>query len=109
MNASVNLANLHEMTDGDTQMEHELFQVFLESSEECLAHLRTSCNQGAEQEWRHHVHAWKGISFNLGAEHLGQLCKQAQDNCVAPIEEKLRMLADLQKEYEQVRLFLQNQ
>jgi HPt (histidine-containing phosphotransfer) domain-containing protein len=107
VSAAVNLDNLRNMTGGDIEMERELFNAFLDSSDECLEFLRVNCGNGAEEAWRRRAHAWKGISLNLGAEQLGNLCKNAQEHSTASVEEKLQMLVELQKEYDKVRLHLQ--
>src|SRR5437870_1695181 len=109
MSAAVNLDNLRDMTGGDAEIERELFEVFFDSSEECLAALQSNCEDAGQDSWRKQAHAWKGISLNLGAEQLSKLCKIAQENFTAPAEEKLRMIAELQKEYEQVKEFLHSQ
>lgn len=106
MTEPVNLENLREMTGGDTELEKELFEVYLNSSEDCLKNLRISQSAGHEETWRTQAHAWKGMSLNLGAEALGKLCAEAQMNHVASEEEKAKMLAAIEAEYEAVKAFL---
>ncbi len=106
MTDSVNLENLHDMTGGDKELEKELFEVFFTSSEDCLNALKANQSAGQEETWRTQAHAWKGMSLNLGAEPLGQLCAQAQMNHLAPPEEKARMLAGIEEEYQKVKTFL---
>jgi HPt (histidine-containing phosphotransfer) domain-containing protein len=107
MNASVNLNNLRDMTGNDAALEHELFEAFLDSSDECLEFLSGHCSAAAADDWRKRAHAWKGISLNLGAERLGQLCKNAQDNYRATAAEKLLLLADIREEYKKVKAYLE--
>jgi HPt (histidine-containing phosphotransfer) domain-containing protein len=106
MTMPVNLSNLRDMTGGDSELEKELFQVFIESSEECLKHLQACCKAEAEEEWRKQAHAWKGMSFNLGADQLGDLCKDAQERHTAAVSEKMQMLSELQEQYKQVKQYL---
>ncbi|NTU76908.1 MAG: hypothetical protein HGA90_03725 [Alphaproteobacteria bacterium] len=106
MTSPVNLDNLREMTSGDAALEHELFEVFVSSSEECLAGLTASCGLGAEKVWYTQSHAWKGMSLNLGAEKLGTLCAEAQMNASAGAAEKEKMLAEIKEEYGKVKSFL---
>ena len=108
MTHPVNLENLHEMTGGDRDLEKELFDVYLGSSEECLRALRTNQIQGQEEAWRTQAHAWKGMSLNLGAEKLGSLCAAAQMNHLSSPEDKAKMLADIEAEYANVKEFLKN-
>lgn len=106
MNTSVNLDNLHKMTGGDKALERELFDVYLGSSDECLNMMRLNQYAGQEEVWRTQAHAWKGMSLNLGADVLGKLCAEAQMNHLAPPEEKAKMLAAIEAEYENVKAFL---
>lgn len=106
MTDPVNLDNLREMTGGDKDLEKELFEVYVASSEDCLKALETSQGAGQEETWRTQAHAWKGMSLNLGAEPLGKLCAEAQIHHLAPPEEKAKMLAAIQAEYESVKAYL---
>jgi histidine phosphotransfer protein HptB len=106
MSAPVDLSSLHEITGGDTAIEKELFASFLESSDACLAGLRAAGEPAQETEWRKHAHAFKGISLNLGAAELGHLCKEAQDKCQAPPEQRKHMLAAIEAEFARVRAYL---
>jgi len=107
MTDPVSLENLHEMTGGDDALERELFQVFLSTSEDCLAALKASCTQGAEETWRTQAHAWKGMCLNLGAEKLGQLCATAQTSHTAPPEQRTQMLLEIAQEYALVKTYLE--
>lgn len=106
MSSPVDLTNLREITDGDTQMENELFREFLSASDSYVVGLASLTSANQNEEWRKTAHAFKGISFNLGANHLGELCKKAQENNTASEQEKLAMLDDIRKEYNEVRDFL---
>lgn len=103
MEPPVNFDNLREITGADAEIEGELFRVFLDSSTECLEGLRTACGSGDETSWRKVAHAFKGICFNLGAAPLGELCKHAQDDCRATLEEKMEMISAMEKEFARVR------
>jgi len=106
MNDSVNLANLREMTGGDVEMEKELFEVFISSSEEAIASLSANILPETSETWRKQAHALKGISLSLGAEKLGDLCKKAQECFQNTAETKAKMVADIKKEYERVKSYL---
>lgn len=103
MGEVLNLSNLREMTGGDPFLEKELFTVFISSSEECLQSLQQHTGPNDIEHWKRHAHAWKGISLNLGAENLAQLCKSAQDNYMAEQEIKQRITETLQQEYSKVK------
>ena len=87
-------------------MEKELFAVFLESAQDCLAALKANTSDAAREAWRSQAHAFKGISYNLGAEPLGDLCREAQDNPAMTVEEKTALLAKIEAEYKSVQEFL---
>ncbi len=105
---AIDLTNLHEMTGNDAVLEKELFDIFLASGAECIAALRDSFAPAAAEQWRKSAHALKGTSLNLGAEKLGKLCRQAQDNPAAAPEEKQQILTAIETEYAKVENFLQN-
>jgi histidine phosphotransfer protein HptB len=106
MSDPVDLANLRDMTGGDKDIERELFEVFITSSEECLAGLKASLFSKDDETWRGRAHAWKGISYSLGAEKLGALCKEAQEGYSVSYMEKQRMLEEMENEYQEVKHYL---
>lgn len=102
----VNLTNLREMTEGDVEMENALFDEFYSSTEACIKSLENHCADGADEMWRSSAHALKGTCLNLGAEHLSQLCRKAQESHAASQAEKQSILAAIREEYQKVRIFL---
>jgi len=106
MTPAVDLTNVHEITGGDIAVERELFDAFLQSSDECIAALKSSLEAPKHEEWRKQAHAFKGTSANLGAFELGRLCKEAQDNSQASSERKHTILAAIETEYGRVKDFL---
>jgi HPt (histidine-containing phosphotransfer) domain-containing protein len=99
----INFDNLREMTDGDAQVEQELFQVFIDTAEECLDLMRSSCESDDREIWRTQAHALKGISLNLGAEPLGILCHHAQLSFNSPPSDKVELLKVIVAEYNNVK------
>jgi len=108
MTRSVNLAVLHEMTDGDLSFDRRMFKAFLKSAYECLATLDKSWAKGMDMAWYQAAHAFKGICLNLGAERLGQLCKEAQEQCTAKAQKKKELLKAIRSELESVRQYLES-
>lgn len=108
MSDIVNLDNLRALTDGDVDTELELFDLFYESSAECLAALKACLETGEGEIWRKQAHALKGIALGLGAQELGDLCKQAQDQWEASLDTKQKMLAEIRDCQENVETFLRN-
>jgi len=105
MTNPVTLDNLREMTGGDKALEKELFDVYITSCETCLSALKAATESGKEEEWRTQAHAWKGMSLNLGAETLGNLCAQAQIDNLAPTEKKMKCLPDWKKNLRESKIF----
>lgn len=105
---AVDLTNLIEMIGDDIDMQRELFSEFISSFENGLKMLEANSSQDNKEIWRTQAHAMKGISFNLGAEKLGELCKQAQESKEALAEEKAEMLNAIDHEYQAVKIFLKN-
>ena len=104
--AAVDLKNLREMTEGDPEMERELFAEFISSFESELAQLRASQSDSASETWRRRAHALKGVAFNLGAMRLGELCKQAQDAPQSNAGAKAELLGKIDAEFADVRSYL---
>ncbi|MCG8492345.1 MAG: Hpt domain-containing protein [Sneathiellales bacterium] len=102
----VDLTNFRELTDGDEEMERELFQEFISSAREAIGTLEQNCQDGENDMWRGAAHALKGTSLSLGAESLSQICKEGQDGHAAKAGEKSRILAEIKSEYERVETFL---
>ena len=102
----VDLTNLREMTDGDTELEKELFAEFFKSSADALETLARHCTDGESKPWYAAAHALKGSAYNLGAMPLGDLCKKAQEGDAANKAEKQQILESIKQEYEKVRQYL---
>ncbi|HVY11979.1 MAG TPA: Hpt domain-containing protein [Alphaproteobacteria bacterium] len=103
---NLDFTNLRKITGGDAVMESELFQIFLDSAQECLSLLRQSCGPEGESVWRGQAHAFKGLSFAIGADELGALCREAQERANAPLAEKRKMLVGIEQAYADVALAL---
>lgn len=106
MTQAVDLTNLRDMTEGDTEMERELFAEFISSFEKELDELRASLGDDAGETWRRRAHALKGVAFNLGAMRLGELCKKAQETPQSDAEAKSVLLEEIDAEFDEVQRFL---
>lgn len=106
MTNPVDLTNLREMTGGDTEIEKQLFEVFISSSIECIENMKKSVVENNEL-WRKNAHALKGTAFNLGANPLGELCKTAQEKFASGQSEKQLMLNQIEEEFGKVKSFIE--
>jgi HPt (histidine-containing phosphotransfer) domain-containing protein len=108
----VDLSNLREAIDNDKDLEKELFEEFISSSTALIAELKNylADTEDARENWRTTAHSIKGISLNLGAEQLGKLCADAQENAGTTTEnEKDKIFHDIVAEHKRVISFLENQ
>lgn len=106
-NPCVDLSNLREMTDGDTELEAELFQEFITSSQELLEELKSQyTTHGDNETWQKTAHALKGISINLGAMPLGDLAKDAQENYDHSYDYKHSLFQKIEAAHKDVLNFL---
>ena len=106
----VDLANLRDMIGNDKELESELFEEYRSSSESILDELDNYCQQESDNEsWKKAAHALKGIAYNLGANKLGELCKEAQDAYTLPANEKKMLLEKIQSENKSVLDYLETQ
>jgi len=102
MTQPVHLETLREITNGDPELERELFALFFQTIEACLA--RMAAAAGA-MEWSESAHEMKGAAANIGAPALVELCLLAEKAG----EERQRLLAQLAEEYARVKAFLQTE
>lgn len=106
MTQPVDLTNLREITDGDTEMEKALFEEFIKTSDSYVVSLGEMLNEDKNEIWRTTAHAFKGLALNLGAANLGALCKNAQENNNASPQDKASMLESIRQEYSAVKNYL---
>jgi HPt (histidine-containing phosphotransfer) domain-containing protein len=104
---TVDLSNLRSVTDGDKELERELFEQFIMESGKLVTNLKSLCNSDADNEsWRRTAHALQGISLNLGAETLGGLGRIGQDEFSAGAGRKQELVEKITLEYSRVVDFL---
>lgn len=108
MSEPVDLDNLRSMTDGDAEMEKALFDEFFSCFDSALDQMQNNYGEDKAEDWRKEAHALKGISLNLGATQLGELCKAAQDEFMACADYKDGILKKIRTEYQVVRNFINN-
>lgn len=102
----IDLSNLREMTGGDAELERELFAEFIRSGAEFVQTLAASTDDAHRAQWRACAHAFKGTALNLGASHLGDLCKQAQDGFEKPAAEKQALLTQITAAFQEAKAYL---
>lgn len=103
---AVDLSCLRELTNGDAELERQLFAEYIRAGEGFIKILAQSLEEAQSESWRKAAHAFKGLSLNLGAESLGNLCKDAQINHTTDAASKARMLKHIEAEFVEVKHFL---
>lgn len=109
MQKPVDLTNLRDITDGDSSFEKLLFDEFISSAETTIQELHAACLEQEQVLWHEKTHALKGISYNLGAFTLGDLCQTGQESDLANIKQKAIILDEIIKEYDRVKAQLQKE
>jgi CheY-like chemotaxis protein/HPt (histidine-containing phosphotransfer) domain-containing protein len=72
----LDLDRLRQFTDGDDQLEGELYALFLSTTEVYLREMREALEEG--RAWTSIAHALKGASANLGAPRIASLALAAE-------------------------------
>jgi len=102
--AVINLESFREITDGDPDIEKELFAEFVSGTDSQFAILEEAWDAPARSEnWSHAGHTIKGNALMLGAETLAQMGKHAQDNPDEDAASKKELLENMKAEYERVK------
>jgi CheY-like chemotaxis protein len=78
--APVDLARLHEITDGDIEFTQDLIATFIESGTDVLAELQSAVGREDVQAIARVAHKLKGASANIHALPLRLLCSELESN-----------------------------
>ena len=108
MSDPVDLSNLRDLVDDDVELEKSLFAEFYLNGDTLLAAMRASLASGDNNAWRSAAHALKGVSLNLGAFILSNLCKEGQDSYQSPNAEKAALLAKMEDSFAVAKTYLQS-
>tara|TARA_R110002096_G_scaffold60131_1_gene150191 strand:- start:35844 stop:36200 length:357 start_codon:yes stop_codon:yes gene_type:complete len=100
------LAELQDVMENEFPL---LIQTYLNDSKERIESLKAAMNVGDADAFARTAHSFKGSCINIGAPHLGELCKEAETagknerlSDVSPvlqaIEEEFQQVTDALKE-----------
>lgn len=103
---TLNLEHLESFTDGDRDMERELFSIFLCESEISINNLRAACERNAQKEWKEAAHKFKGAAANLGAEILSAKCFDAEKGFEDSESQKRDYLSQIETARQAVARFI---
>lgn len=105
----VDLRQLRNLTDGDSDLERKLLGLFVEQSQLCITSLKQHIHQGEEEEWKMQSHKFKGSAANIGALQLKKLCEHAEHNYTLSQDMKNTLLLAIEDEFEAVKTYLEEQ
>jgi PAS domain S-box-containing protein len=102
------LKNIRALDDGDdTSVLDEVIGIFLEEAPEHLRQLKAAAEAGDSGEICRVAHAFKSSSFNVGAQQLGELCRQLERQGKAgDLTGVVDLVATLDKQFNNVRPLL---
>lgn len=96
---------LRMFTDGNSEEEKALIEIFTTYAEESLEILR-NCQNGEDEEWKRAAHKLKGSAANLGAQALSDMCFEAERNFDQDEAVKEKIVIGILSSYEQVSTLL---
>ena len=102
----LDMDHLNMFTDGDTEEEQQLLDVFFDQVEISLKELEDSCSNNNKDEWRKAAHKFKGSAANLGAHVLSSSCEVAEKRFDDPLEQRVVMLEDINNNVRELKLYL---
>ncbi len=75
----VDLDYLHQLSEGDTEFERTILQIFVENTQEQLQMVRTALVEQDLVTVQYRIHEIKGASANVGAVAINQLATQLEE------------------------------
>lgn len=101
---AVDFSRIQETSGGDTEFEHELFQLFLDDSTERIATLKTALAEGDVTRVHLEAHTLKGAGVNVGTSKFHEIAadlEQLDGDALGSLGQSL--LTDLEAEHARVR------
>lgn len=105
--APIDLSIMRSFTNGNTVLEKELLQVFIEQTDENMALLRQHASHESEvTQWCDVAHMIKGGAGSIGAAALTKLADQAQYMHEATHQARQEKQEEIEQSYQQVRSYI---
>jgi HPt (histidine-containing phosphotransfer) domain-containing protein len=101
--AAVDFTRIQETSDGDTDFERELLEVFVEDCEDRLQRLRAAITAGRQDEIVREAHTIKGAAANVGTTELQGLATQLEVLADASTPEGHALLGQLTEAFGRVK------
>ncbi len=74
------IEELKEITGGDLEFLHELINAYILQAEEILGAFDPSIKDDGLSKLKFNLHSLKGISYNVGASYIGDLCSSIESD-----------------------------
>ena len=101
--AAVDFSRIKETSDGDTEFEKELFEVFLEDCEERLQRLNDALAEGRLSEIQREAHTIKGAAANVGTTRLQEIAMHLEGMSDSASPEGKVLADELASEFARVK------
>ncbi len=101
---AVDFSRIKETSDGDTEFEKELFEVFLEDCEERLQRLNEALAAGRLSEVQREAHTIKGAAANVGTTHLQEIAMHLEGMADGASPEGKVLAGQLESEFARVKV-----
>lgn len=104
----VDLIHLAVYTGGDSALNAEVLQLFLDQSRSLMHQLHTACEANDQKTWREITHSLKGAARGIGAFALADAAAAAEPVRIAEDEQTARRaLHTLNDRAHMVQLFIE--
>lgn len=103
----VELAALRDITDGNPELEQQLFELFLGTCERCLSEATKLIESDPKGLWHDVLHELKGAAANVGAMGMAGLCRNGENLRAEQVSERMFFCKQLRQEYKRVRAYLE--
>ena len=104
----IDLDQIRQFTDGDYEEEKEFFGVYLDQAQECISGLGRALLEGNNSQYEGLAHKLKGMSANIGANHIASLCKQAELDFEKTSADKEKMLEKIKSEFLNIESYIKS-
>ena len=95
----IDLTYLRQITDGDEEIEKELFALFIKSCDRLVQAMELALDKEDEQAWSDHAHELKGVCSNMGAQPMQELCKKAEVHDFKDKSQMQQIVQELRQAY----------
>lgn len=92
--------------DAEASEIKEIAEILKSDGQESLSSLRHSGERGDVENWKKSAHRMKGVAANIGAQHLTNLCQQAENENP---QGNTQILVDIETALSEIDSFLQDQ